>query len=152
MFCKISEASMPKFFGAKKLLSGKTIRFQHRHFKKWTAHWPGHPAFVDSSTYVANRHKTHFGVVCRASVLICPQIQHHGYVQWPTLQIWPRSSLFFLDVCVFQRVGPILRATQIDQFVLENVVQESEKFASGFGCTVRLKRKLFVGERVIYLV
>ena len=35
------------------------------------------PAFVDSNSYVVNRHKTHFGAVSGASVLICPWIHRH---------------------------------------------------------------------------
>ena len=53
----------------------------HRHLNKQTAHWPGPPAFVDTSSYVAChccRHKTHFGAVCGASVLICPCILHQA--------------------------------------------------------------------------
>ena len=38
--------------------------------EKKTAHWPGPPAFVDTSSYVASCHKKHFGTVCKASVLI----------------------------------------------------------------------------------
>ena len=45
----------------------------------------GRPAFVDTSSYVASWHKTCFGAVCGASVLICTQIQSHcSYSGQPT--------------------------------------------------------------------
>ena len=52
------------------------------------------PAFVDSSSYVTNRHKTSFGAVCRASVLICPYMLYA--VAGPLTTA--KSSLFPLDV------------------------------------------------------
>ena len=50
---------------------------------------------IDSSSYVAShshRYEALFGALCRASVLICPWIQHQA------CQLRPMSSLFLLDV------------------------------------------------------
>ena len=53
------------------------LQWHNGHLDKKTAHWPGLPVFVDSSSYVASHHKTSFGAECEASVLICPRIQCH---------------------------------------------------------------------------
>ena len=56
-----------------------------------------HLRFVDTSSYVASchsRHKAHFGTVCGASVLICPQIQ----CQVAGLPTTAMSGQFLLDV------------------------------------------------------
>ena len=48
---------------------------------------------IDSSSYVhSHRYEALFGALCRASVLICPWIQHQA------CQLRPMSSLFLLDV------------------------------------------------------
>ena len=49
----------------------------NKYLNKKTGNWPGVPAFVDTSSYVASHHKISFGAECGASVLICPQIQSH---------------------------------------------------------------------------
>ena len=46
--------------------------------EKQTAHWPGPPASVDTSSYVVSckrRYETHFGTVCEVIELICHWIQ-----------------------------------------------------------------------------
>ena len=56
---------------------------------------PGKTRLDDSSSYVPNHHKTHFGTTCGASLLICPHIQLHGCMQWRLTNY----GLFLIDVC-----------------------------------------------------
>ena len=64
------------------------------------------PSFVDSSSYVANCHKTPFGTVYLANVMIWTRIQHH--VQWAVYfsQMPVRDTDLFLKSIL----GSVLKA------------------------------------------
>ena len=68
--------------------------------EKKTAHWPGPPAFVDTSSYVASCHKKHFGTVCKASVLIWPRIQRQA-AGLPTMA--NEQSISLRCLCIYPK-------------------------------------------------
>ena len=94
----MTEEGLHLFKALGSALEGREGACIHRYLTTYANHWPGLPAFVHMSSYVENCHKTHFGNVCLAILLIYPQIQYHGFMQWLAHQPGPMSSLFLLDV------------------------------------------------------
>ena len=87
-----------KFLLKRTKINKKETGTDHRHLKKQSTHWPGPPVFVDSSSCVTNCHKTCYGTVCGAGVLICLACCSMAFIQQPACQLRPMSSLFLLDV------------------------------------------------------